>query len=135
HDEDFLEIGAVEDADMPAPRQDQRGAPQEVVVELELARGLEGMHLAALRVHARHYVLDHAVLAAGVEALQHDEDGPLMLGVEPVLELGEPLHPVGKQRLGLVLLDIEAAAIGGIEAVELEAAAARDAVALEDVGG
>ena len=58
-----------------------------------------------------------------------------MLGVEPLLQFGEPLHAVGEQRLGLVLLDIEFAAVGRVETVELEAAASGDAVALENVRG
>jgi hypothetical protein len=61
------------------------------MVELELTRRLEGMHVAALRIDARHHVRDHAVLACRVESLQDDQHGPLMLGIEPLLQRAEPL--------------------------------------------
>ena len=66
-------------------------APQEVVGELGDVGLLERRHLAALRVHALEDVLDGAVLATGVDRLQHDEEGLVALGVEPALELGQPV--------------------------------------------
>ena len=52
-DEDLFVVGAVEDADVPAARQEAGRAPQEVVIELLGRRRLERMHFAALRVEAR----------------------------------------------------------------------------------
>jgi hypothetical protein len=82
HHEHFLVVGTVEDADAAALRQAARGAPEEVVVELFAARGLERVHLAALRIDPRHHVLDRAVLAGGVHRLEDQQHAPLVLGVE-----------------------------------------------------
>src|SRR6266511_1840483 len=83
HHQDLLVIGAVEDADMPAPRQHDGSPPEEIVVELELAWRLEGMHVAALWIDAGHHMLDDAVLACGIEPLEDDQEGPAVLGIEP----------------------------------------------------
>ena len=58
----------------------------------ELLRGrlLEAGDGGALRVHRGHHVPAGAVLAGGVDALQHDQERVLLLGVEPVLQLGQP---------------------------------------------
>lgn len=53
-----------------------------------------------------HHVLDDAVLAAGVHALQH---GPLVLGVKAFLQLGELLDLSSKYSFGGFLVEIEAA--------------------------
>ena len=60
------------------PRSGQRGvgAPEEVVVELLRARRLEGVHVAALGIDARHHVLDGAVLAGRVHAPGRSAAGP-----------------------------------------------------------
>ena len=52
HDQHFLVVGAVEDADTPALGQALSDAPEKIVIELLLARLLERMHLAALRIDA-----------------------------------------------------------------------------------
>jgi hypothetical protein len=44
-------------------------------------------------------VLDDAVLAGGVHALQHDEYGPPPVRVEPLLHFLEPADAVGEDRL------------------------------------
>ena len=91
HDEHLLVVGAVEDADAAALGQAPDVAPHEVVVEV-LRRGLlEREHLAALRIHARHHVLDRAVLAGGVHRLEDEQQRPAVLGVEHLLLLREPL--------------------------------------------
>ena len=80
HHEHLLVVGAVEDADLAPRRQALGVAPQVVVVEL-LGRGhLEAVHRHALRVDAAHHVADRAVLAGGVERLQHDEHAPACPG-------------------------------------------------------
>src|SRR5437879_3552675 len=63
HHQYFLVIRAVEDADMSTLREALGGAPQEIVIELLGARPFEGVHIAPLRIEARHNVLDDAVLA------------------------------------------------------------------------
>ncbi len=61
------------------------------MIELLCARRLERMHLAALRIDARHDVLDDAILAGRIHALQHDQHRPVVVGIEPFLQLGEAL--------------------------------------------
>ena len=111
------------------------GAPEEIVVELVRARRLERMHLAALRIDAGHHVLDDAVLAGGVHALQHDQHRPLVVRVEPLLQFGEPLDVVGQHRLGFVLVEIETAGVGGVERREPEAIGIVDAKRLRMLAG
>ena len=74
--------------------------PQVVVGELLGARHLERGHRAALRVERLHDLVDRAVLAGGIDALEHDEHGALGLRPEPVLELGQSLELA--RRLGLL---------------------------------
>ena len=71
--DDLLVVRAVEDAD-PAPLGSVLGdAPQEGVVELLGRRLLERDDLHALRVDARHDVLDRRVLAGRVHRLEDDQ--------------------------------------------------------------
>jgi len=99
--EHLLVVGPVEDADPAPPGQGALVPPQEVVVQL-LGRGLlEGPDLHRLRVDPAHHVLDRAVLARGVDSLQHQEHAERVLGGEPVLVIGQQLHAIGEQRGGL----------------------------------
>ena len=50
---------------------------------------LEGEHLAALRIHPGHDVLDGAVLAGGVHRLENQQQRPAVLGIEFGLQLGQ----------------------------------------------
>ena len=68
----------------------------------------------ALRIEAAHHVLDQAVLAGGVHRLQHDQHRPAVCGVEPLLQIGQPLDALGEHGLGLALVDGEAVALGRI---------------------
>ena len=70
HDQDLLIVGAVEDPNVPALRQAAHRVPQIVMVQLLGPRMLEAVDLAALRIHARHHVLDGAVLARGIHGLK-----------------------------------------------------------------
>ena len=56
------------------------------MIELLVARRLERVHLAALRIDARHHVLDRAVLAGRVHRLEHREHRPAVLRVELLLQ-------------------------------------------------
>src|SRR5262249_48980182 len=105
--------------------------PEKIMVELELTRRLEGMHVGALRIDARHHVRDHAVLACRVKSLEDDQHGPLMLGIEPLLQRAEPLSTFREQSLGRIL--VESHLIPGIEICEPEAGAVFDAIAFDEV--
>ena len=129
HHQHLLVVGAVEDADLAALRQRLGGAPEEIVLEFFRARLLEGMHVDALRIEARHHVLDDAVLAGGVHRLQHDQHRPGAAGVKPLLQIGKPRDALGEHRLGFGLVDGEAAAVGGVVVRQLELVRLVDAVA------
>ena len=88
-DEHLLVVRAVEDADAAALGQRLHVAPEEIVVELLVRRLLEAEDLAALRVHARHHVLDRAVLAGGVHRLKDDQHGVDVGRIEQLLRLGQ----------------------------------------------
>jgi hypothetical protein len=96
-------------------------------------RLLEGADLHPLRVHSAHHVLDRAVLAGGVDALQDQQDAERVLRGEPVLVLGEQLHPVREQRLRLLLGHVARVA-GIVVAAQLDRAARRHGKRLDDVG-
>ena len=106
HHQDFLVVGAVEDADASALRQIAVAAPEIVVIELFRGRRLERGDLAALRVDAGHDVLDGAVLAGRVHRLEHQQHRPAVLRIEHVLQLGERFDAGLQRFLGarLVLL-------------------------------
>jgi hypothetical protein len=63
----------VEDGDVAQGRCLLVDAPEKVVPPLQLVRGLEADHAAALRVDRTEHGADGAVLAAAVHGLQHDE--------------------------------------------------------------
>jgi hypothetical protein len=60
-------------------------APEKVVRQLFLRRLFEAGRDATLRIHAGQNVADYSVLARGVESLQDNEKGVLVLGVHPEL--------------------------------------------------
>ena len=72
-DEYLFIVRAVEDADAPAFGHTFHVAPQEVVVEFLRGRLFERIHLAALRVHARHHVFDGAVFTSRVHRLEYQQ--------------------------------------------------------------
>ena len=87
--EHFLVIRSVEDADA-APLGQGRAYRQRKLWSSSSAEGcLKLIDLAALGIHARHHVLDRAVLAGGIHRLKNDEDRPTVSGIEPVLGLGQ----------------------------------------------
>src|SRR4051794_21338294 len=124
-DEDVLVVRAVEDRDLAAARRAGVDAPEEVVVELHLARDLERGDADALRVHPGEHVLDRPVLAAGVHGLQDDEQRPRRLGVEAILEPAEVLGEVAERLLRRLLAPRRAVGGGGVAARERERAAGR----------
>ena len=84
-DQDFLIIGPVENADLPALWHTASGSPKEVVGAFLRAGLLETAHLAALRVDARH------------------QQGVTLIGVEQVVEIAEPVDVFSLLFLILVL--------------------------------
>jgi hypothetical protein len=107
--------------------------PQVVVVQLFGRRLLEGGDLDRLGIHAAHHVLDRAVLARRVDALQHQQDAVRVLGGEPVLVVGEQLRPVREQGRGLVLGHLAGVA-GIVVPAQLDGAARRHGERCYEVG-
>ena len=103
---------SVEDADLALPRDVLVDAPQVVVGELLGRRDLERGDRAALRVERLHHLVDRAVLAGGIDPLEHDEHRALRLRPQAILEVAQALHcccvsssaealswPVGRARI------------------------------------
>src|SRR4051812_12839831 len=129
HDQGLLVVRAVEDADPSSLRDPDRRAPEKIVREILLARRLERVNVAALRVETRHDMLDDAILAGGIHSLQHDQQRPAAVAIEALLQLAETLEVVREHRLGALL--VEPAGVRGIERGELETVRIVDAQPLE----
>ncbi len=106
------------------------------MVEVFGRRGLERVDLAALRIHSRHHVLDRAVLAGGVDGLEHEQQRPAILRVEAILQLGDRVDAVLErlERTGLVS-GVQAAAVARIDVLQAEALAVLDAVRTRETPG
>ena len=123
-DEDVLVVGPVEDRDLALARRPLVDAPQVVVGELDRRRHLERRHGAAHRVERAHHVLDRAVLAGRVDPLEDDQDRVLLLGPEPVLEVGQAVEALLELAAGRRLV----AAVGraGVDVGEADLRAGLD---------
>ena len=64
--------------------------------ELLGRRRLEAGDRAALRVEGGHHAADGAVLAGGVDALQDHQHLVLVLGPEPILQVGQAFEVLGR---------------------------------------
>src|SRR4029077_12774262 len=73
-------------------RRTRADPPEKIVGELDLARLPEAEHGGALRVHGVEHVAHHAVLAAGVEGLQYDEQRLVTVRIQQVLQLAQALE-------------------------------------------
>ena len=136
-DQHFFVVRAVEDAD-PAPLgQRLHAPPEEVVVQLFGRRLLERIDLAALRIDARHHVLDRAVLAGRVHGLKDHQQRPGIVGIEQLLGLGQRRHVLRQDLLGQLLAlrlgNFVVAVPGRVVILQAELFARRDAELLDDV--
>ena len=92
------------------------------------------MDLAALRIEARHHVLDDAVLAGRVHALEDDQQGPAVLGKQLLLHRGEMAQPAGEHVLGGGLAYVEAAGVRRVDIRQVEPVHLLDAKVLDKLG-
>ena len=69
----------------PALGQVARGSPKKIVFQLVRAGMLEAVHLAALRIDARHDVPNRAVLPGRIHGLKNQQDRIAVRGVEQFL--------------------------------------------------
>ncbi len=136
HDQHFLVIRTIEDADPPSFRQCPHAAPQKRVVQLFAGRLLEAVDLAPLRIDARHDVLDRAVLAGRIHGLKDQQDGPGIRGIEQLLRLGQRGDVLGeklfRQALPIRLGNALIASPGRVVVLELDALARIDTAPIED---
>ena len=92
------------------------------------------MNLAALRINARHDVLDGAVLPGRIHRLENEQDRPFILGIELVLQFGQGEHAGGKRflrpRLVFFLRKLEC--VIRIDILEAKILAFRDAELARD---
>ena len=102
-DQHLFVVRAVENADAAALGQAFHVAPQIVVVQFFRGGSLEGINLAALRIHAGHHVLDDAVFSGRIHGLKNQQQAPAVLGVELVLQLGHAGDALGQQFFGTLL--------------------------------
>ena len=106
---------------------------REKTLELLGGRLLEADDVAALRVHARHHVLDRTVLARRVHRLHHEQHRPAVLRVQLVLHLGEPLDPLLQMPVCVAL--VERARVAGVDVLEPEVPAVVDAIGTRESSG
>ena len=71
-----------------------------------------------LRIEPAHHVLDGAVLAPGIDALQHHQQRAPPFGVQEILENPETIEVLGKLRFGSRL--VGAVRIRGIDIVQFD---------------
>ena len=125
HDQHVLVVRSIEDADLALARHLLVDAPQVVVGELLGGRDLEGRDRAALRVERLHDLVDRAVLAGGIDALEDDEDRALRLRPEAVLEVGQAVQLLSERRCRRLL--VPAVGLAVVPACEPDARAGLDA--------
>src|SRR5271155_4032370 len=104
HDQHFFVVGTVEDSDFAARRHAAVRAPKKIVGQFLCRRRLERMYIDALRIHARHDVLDGAVFSGGVHRLHDDQQTPGALCVEHLLQLGEQRNALLQPLFGFRLV-------------------------------
>src|SRR5579863_2334180 len=102
-DQHFFVIRAVENSDVAALREAFGGPPQVIVIQVFWRGRLEGIDLAALRIHSRHYVLDGAVFSSSVHGLKNQEDAATILSIELVLIVGHFDDALCEELFGLRL--------------------------------
>ena len=121
HDQHFFVVRPIEDPDPAALGQASRRPPEKVVVEVVLRRRLERVDLTALRIDARHHVLDGAVFPCGVHRLEDEEQPPAILRVELFLQLLQPADTPLQPLIGLLPRG-NRARIAGIHILQAESA-------------
>jgi len=86
---------------------------------------------AALGIEGLHDVADRAVLAGGVDALEHDQDSMAVLRVQDVLDRGQPVEV--RRRNGLRAIPVVAEGLAGVDLRQPHARAGLDAQCRSEV--
>ncbi|MPM44955.1 hypothetical protein SDC9_91639 [bioreactor metagenome] len=96
-------MGTVEDHDFAGAGRDAVLAPQKVMRRFQRGRHLERLRTAALRIHMEQHVIDHAVLAAGVQRLEHNQQRLPIFRIEFVLQFQQFAAVFGDSGFDFVL--------------------------------
>jgi hypothetical protein len=79
-------------------------------------------------------MLDGAVLARGIHRLEDDQQRPAPLGIEALLELGEPLDPLLQEICRGVAVEGKTEGIGRIDLLQAEMPAFLDLEGIDQLG-
>src|SRR5271170_2978488 len=109
----------VEDRDLAMPRGIRMDAPKEVMGKFGGGGLLEAGDARAVRIEGAEDVIDRAILPAGVEGLQDDQDRVLVLGVKDSLLTRELLAVILRLLLRFGFRCVFAF-VGRIELVQLD---------------
>jgi hypothetical protein len=131
HHQHLLVPGPVVDADLPACRQREDVAAQEILVQFHRVRRLEARDMAALGIDAGEDMLDRAVLPRRVHRLEDAEHRPAILRVELVLHRRERLHATRQQLRRAILVEVEPGGVVGLMVAQAEAIAILHAEAVQ----
>ena len=125
-DQDFFVIRPVENLDTSAFRQAGGVTPQEIVFELGGCWLLKREGLAALRAGTRHHMLNCRV-PGSVHSLKQHQQRSVLLSVENVLLLREPLDGLGPKRTNLTPVHLQTARVSWVEALQPKVRTVRNA--------
>ena len=106
HDQHFLVIGTIEDADLPALGQPARRAPQKVMLQFFGTGLLETVRPAVLRIETGHDVAHRAVFAGRVHPLQYQQQRIAVRRIMQALQRAQRLN-VFAQQFFVFLLRLE----------------------------
>src|SRR5262249_22245981 len=104
HDEHFLVVGTIEDADLAAFGKYSTVPPEIVVVEFLGGWSFEAGDSAPLRVETGHHMFNGPVFARCVHRLKVDQQGVSILRMQFALELRQELDALAKTLRRLLLV-------------------------------
>ena len=132
NDQHFFVVRAIEDADAPTLRQPANGPPKIIVIEFFSRRLLERGHFAALGIHPRHDVFDAAILPGSIHRLKDEENSPLVLCVQLLLQRAQSIDPLAQSRLRLAGIGIEVAGVVGINGLQAKTGTVIDQIRVDE---
>ena len=125
----FLRVAAIKNPDPATFRQVFEATPEIVVIEIFAGRSLEGVNLAALRIHTRHDVLDRSVLARRVHRLKNEQHRPAILGIQNILQFRQRIYTILQCFLGpWLILRLQLAGVAWIDILEAEFFSVRNTI-------
>jgi hypothetical protein len=96
------------------------------MIEFLRRRTFERKDLAALWIDSRHDMFNGAVFSGGIQGLKNQQQRPLILGVQLVLQFREHLDAAGQRVFGsLFVLRFQLQRVSGVDVFEPKLAAVR----------